>query len=93
MSELCKTPEGKEEHCAHKRNNKKKNDMLVPVSCASTTCSNSSGSKLNPELMNKYNVVKKLNTQKVFLATAMKRKPNDMNDASYKISAKKKYIC
>ena len=52
MSELCKTPEGKEEHCAHERNNKKKNDMLVPVSCASTTCSNSSGSKLNPELMN-----------------------------------------
>ena len=48
--------------------------MVVSVSSASTTCSNSSGSRLNPELMNKYNVLKELNTQKVFLATATKRK-------------------
>ena len=39
--------------------------------------------------MKKYNVPKELNTQKVFLATAMKRKANEMNDASDKISAKK----
>ena len=63
--------------------------MLVPVSSASTTCSNSSGSKLNPELMNKYNVLKELNTQKLFLATATKRKANKLNDASYKINVKK----
>ena len=63
--------------------------MLVPVSSASTTCSNSSGSKLNPELMNKYNVLKELSTQKLFLATATKRKANKLNDASYKINAKK----
>ena len=68
---------------------KKKNNMVVPVSSASTICSNSSGSKLNPEFMNKYNVLKELNTQKVFLATATKRKANKMNDASDKISAKK----
>ena len=37
---------------------KKKNNMVVSVSSASTTWSNSSGSKLNPELMNKYNVLK-----------------------------------
>ena len=65
------------------------NSMVVPVSSASTTCSNSSRWKLNPELMNKYNPLKELNTQKVFLATATKRKANEMNNASDKISAKK----
>ena len=39
--------------------------------------------------MNKYNLLKELNTQKVFLATATKRKANERNDASGKISAKK----
>ena len=68
---------------------KKKNNMLVPVSSDSITCSNSTGSKLNPELMNKYNVLKELNTQKVFLATATKREANEMNNASDKIRSKK----
>ena len=67
---------------------KKKNNMLVPVSSASRSY-NSSGSKLNPELMNKYDVLNELNTQKVFLATVSKRKANEMNDASDKTSAKK----
>ena len=67
---------------------KKKNKMLVPVSSASASY-NSSISKLNPELMNKYDALKKLNTQKVFLATASMRKANEMNDASDKISATK----
>ena len=35
-------------------------------------------------------MLKELNTQKVFLATATKRKANDMNNASEKISAKKR---
>ena len=67
---------------------KKKNNMLVPVSSASRSY-NSSGSKLNPELMNKYDVLKELNTQKVFLATVSKRKANEMSDSSDKTSAKK----
>ena len=50
--------------------------VVVPVSSASTRCSNSSRSKLNPQLMNKYNPLKELNTQKVFLATATNRKAN-----------------
>ena len=70
---------------------KKKNDMLLPVSSASTTSYNSSGSKLNPELMNKYDVLKELNTQKVFLATVSKRKANEMSDSSDKTSAKKDF--
>ena len=37
--------------------------MLVPVSSGSATSYNLSGSKLNPELMNKYDVLKELNTQ------------------------------
>ena len=68
---------------------KKKNNMVVPVSSALTTLSNSSRSKLNPELMNKYNVLKELNTKKVFLATATKRKANEINDTSDKVSRKK----
>ena len=67
---------------------KKKNNMLVPVSSASTSY-NPSDSKLNPELMNKYDVLKELKTQKLFLATASKRKANEMNDASDNASAKK----
>ena len=68
---------------------KKKNNMVVPVSSALTTRSNSSRSKLNPELMNKYNVLKELNTKKVFLATATKRKADEINDTSDKVSRKK----
>ena len=42
---------------------KKKNNMLVPVSSGSATSYDLSASKLNPELMNKYDVLKELNTQ------------------------------
>ena len=42
---------------------KKKNNMLVLVSSASATSYNLSGSTLNPELMNQYDVLKELNTQ------------------------------
>ena len=45
---------------------KKKNDMLLPVSSASTTSYNSSGSKLNPELMNKYDAKRTEYSESVF---------------------------
>ena len=44
---------------------KKKNNMLVPVSSASTSY-NSSGSKLNPELMNKYDAKRTEYSESVF---------------------------
>ena len=45
---------------------KKKNNMLVPVSSASTTSYNSTGSKLNPELMNTYDAKRTEYSESVF---------------------------